>query len=69
MESHETVIMKLLKETSLETRLRIHLQMKDYENWNMGTYKGDKTEEVADILLMVENYMNDTPDPKTNLYE
>jgi len=69
MESHEIVIKKLLKQTSLETRFKVYLQMMDYENWEMGTYKGDQSEIVNTLLEDVEEYLNDTPDPKSNLYE
>tara|TARA_R110000868_G_scaffold62944_7_gene189908 strand:- start:1140 stop:1349 length:210 start_codon:yes stop_codon:yes gene_type:complete len=69
MESHEIVIKKLLRETSLETRFKVYLEMMDYENWDNGTYKGDQSEIVNTLLEDVEEYLNDTPDPKSNLYE
>ena len=43
--------------------------MMDYENWDNGTYKGDQSEIVNTLLEDVEEYLNDTPDPKSNLYE
>jgi hypothetical protein len=67
MESFEYVIEKLLRETSLETRLRIRLEMGDYDNWDNGTYRGDQSETVKMLLEEVERYIIDTPDPKSNL--
>lgn len=67
MESFEHVIAKLLRETSLETRIRIRLEMHDYENWDNGDYNGDQTETVKMVLEEVERYLDDTPDPKSNL--
>lgn len=34
-------IQRLLDELDLETKIKISLQMADYDNWDNGTYKGD----------------------------
>lgn len=62
MESFEYVITKLLRETSLETRVRLRLEMADY-----GTYNGNQSETIKMVLEEVERYLDDTPDPKSNL--
>lgn len=59
-------INKILDSTSLETSITISITMADYENWENGTYKGDKElikKQVEGVLRIIEewqskNYIN-----------
>jgi hypothetical protein len=53
-------IQKLLDETPLEIRIRITLQMADYDNWDNGTYHGDPeliNRQLDAILSHIENWV------------
>jgi hypothetical protein len=59
-------IQEILDSTSLETSIMVSLTMADYDNWDNGTYKGNKKlikEQVEGVLRIIEewqskNYIN-----------
>jgi hypothetical protein len=54
---------QVLKETPLETRLFIYLQMDDYDNWSNGEYKGDNVkikEKVTHIIGILKLFNEDS---------
>lgn len=54
---------RILKETPLETRLFVYLQMDDYDNWDNGSYKGDNQkikEKVTHIIGIMESFLKDS---------
>lgn len=53
------IVESILKKTSLETRLKVYLQMNDYINWNNGEYSGNINEELESLLKYVEEWQKD----------
>jgi len=59
-------IQEVLDSTPLEISLMVTLTMTDYDNWDNGTYKGNKKlikEQVESVLRIIEewqskNYVN-----------
>ena len=66
MEWQSKVIAKLLKECSLETRLKVHLRCEDYDNWNNGEYTGKANEQAEEILEIVEKWLEDKAELREN---
>lgn len=56
MKTHEyksSVVGRLRNKIPLETKIRVALEMNDYDNWENGTYKGSKirlTKIIMDIF-------------------
>jgi hypothetical protein len=52
------IIEEIKSRTSLETILRVHLEMKDYIHWNNGEYSGNINEELEYLLKRIEEWQN-----------
>ena len=57
-----TAFERILKETPLEIRLKVALQMEDYKNWECGVYHGNQERLVPEILEEVEKWIKDKAD-------
>ena len=53
------IIERLMNKITLETSLRVYLQLgdKNPDNWKDGYYYGDVEEEVEDLLNIVERWL------------
>jgi hypothetical protein len=52
MNKKSSVVERLRKRISLETKLKVAFQMHDYENWHNGEYSGD-AEKYAKIAIEI----------------
>jgi hypothetical protein len=50
------VVERLRKKIPLETKIRVALEMNDYDNWENGTYKGSKTRLTKIIMDIFKNH-------------
>jgi hypothetical protein len=48
------VVERLRKKIPLETKIRVALEMNDYDNWENGTFKGNK-KELTKIIMDIFN--------------
>lgn len=54
----ENVIQRILERTPFETKLKVALEMHDYDNWENGEYNGDAGKYVDVIIKEFDEYLN-----------
>jgi alcohol dehydrogenase YqhD (iron-dependent ADH family) len=62
MSSISNSIERTLAKTPLKTRIKVMLEMDDYENWENGTYQGDQEENANMIVGVVREWQKDGAD-------
>lgn len=52
-------IKKFMKDIPLENRLKVALEMDDYDNWDDGHYKGNRARLVPIIMDVINKFNKD----------